>query len=210
MSENRRPESDTPAQAVGAPRRRDLAIAAACGVFVAVMVGASYAAVPFYNWFCRVTGFNGTTQVATEAPSGAPLGRKITVRFDANVSGGLPWTFTPERTSIDVRLGEVVTVLYNAVNLSARETVGQAGYNVSPLTVGAYFDKINCFCFTEQRLAAGEHREMPVVFYVDPALAKDADGKDIDTITLSYTFYPVRQSDKPVAESTGKTTSGKL
>ena len=209
MSENR-----DDAERSGAPRRgsarRDVVIAAACGVFVAVMVGASYAAVPFYNWFCRVTGFNGTTQVATQAPAGAPLGRRITVRFDANVSAGLPWKFTPERTSIEVRLGEVVTVFYNAVNEAARETVGQAGYNVSPLTVGASFDKINCFCFTEQRLAPGEHREMPVVFYVDPALAKDADGKDIDTITLSYTFYPVRQSAKPVAESASKTSSGQL
>jgi cytochrome c oxidase assembly protein subunit 11 len=209
MSENRS-ANQMPTGRRAASTRRDIAIAASCGVFVAAMVGASYAAVPFYNWFCRVTGFNGTTQVATQAPTGAPLGRKITVRFDANVSGGLPWTFAPERTSIEVRLGEVVTVFYNAVNLSARETVAQAGYNVSPLTVGAYFDKINCFCFTEQRLAAGEHREMPVVFYVDPALAKDADGKDLDTITLSYTFYPVRQSAKPVAESTGGATSGQL
>jgi cytochrome c oxidase assembly protein subunit 11 len=202
MSANRNDATKTP---TGRRARRDVAIAAACGVFVAAMVGASYAAVPFYNWFCRVTGFNGTTQVATQAPAGQ-LGRKITVRFDANVSGGLPWKFAPERTSIEVRLGEVVTVLYNATNESARETIGQAGYNVSPLTVGAYFDKINCFCFTEQRLQAGERREMPVVFYVDPALAKDADGKDLDTITLSYTFYPARQSAKPVAESTGKTT----
>jgi cytochrome c oxidase assembly protein subunit 11 len=209
MSENR-DDANRPPGRRPASTRRDLVIAAACGVFVAAMVGASYAAVPFYNWFCRVTGFNGTTQVATQAPTAAPLGRKITVRFDANVNGGLPWKFEPERTSIELRLGEVVTVLYNATNLSARETIGQAGYNVSPLTVGAYFDKINCFCFTEQRLAAGEHREMPVVFYVDPALAKDADGKDIDTITLSYTFYPVRQSAKPVAESAGRGTSGQL
>ena len=209
MSESR-DDANKPTGRRAASTRRDLAIAAACGVFVAAMVGASYAAVPFYNWFCRVTGFNGTTQVATAGPTGQPLGRKITVRFDANVNGGLPWTFTPEQTSIDVRLGEVVTVFYNAVNLSARETVAQAGYNVSPLTVGAYFDKINCFCFTEQRLAAGEHREMPVVFYVDPALAKDADGKDVDTITLSYTFYPVRQSARPVAESAGKSSSAQL
>ncbi len=190
-------------------RRRDILVAASCGVFVAVMVGASYAAVPFYNWFCRVTGFNGTTQVATVAPSQI-LDRKITVRFDANVGGGLPWKFAPERTSIDLRLGEVVTVLYDVVNESARETMGQAGYNVTPLTVGAYFQKINCFCFTEQTLKAGEHREMPVVFYVDPALAKDADGADLDTITLSYTFYPVRVPARPVAESTGGTKSGKI
>lgn len=190
------------------PRRSDLLVAAACGAFVAAMVGASYAAVPFYNWFCRVTGFNGTTQVATAAP-GQVLDRKITVRFDANVGGGLPWKFEPERTAIDIKLGEVVTVLYHVTNEAARETLGQAAYNVTPLTVGAYFQKINCFCFTEQRLNAGEHREMPVVFYVDPALAKDAEGNDLDTITLSYTFYPVRPPANPVAESAGG-TSGRI
>jgi cytochrome c oxidase assembly protein subunit 11 len=192
-----------------ARRRRDLIVAASCGAFVAAMVGASYAAVPFYNWFCRATGFNGTTQVATVAPAQV-LERKITVRFDANVGGGLPWKFTPERNTIELKLGEVVTVLYDVVNLSARETAGQAAYNVSPLTVGAYFQKINCFCFTEQTLKPGEHREMPVVFYVDPALAKDADNSDLDTITLSYTFYPVRIPARPVADSTQGAKSGPI
>jgi cytochrome c oxidase assembly protein subunit 11 len=173
-------------------RRRDVVVAAACGVFVAAMVGAAYAAVPFYTWFCRVTGFAGTTQVASAGP-GEVLGRRITVRFDANVVGGLPWKFVPERTTLDVRIGEVVTVLYRATNESARETVGQAVYNVAPLNVGAYFQKINCFCFTEQRLNPGETRDMPVVFYVDPALARDADQETLDTITLSYSFYPLRE-----------------
>src|ERR1700756_3386256 len=122
-------------------RRRDLAVAAACGVFVAVMVGAAYAAVPLYNWFCRTTGFGGTTQVASAGP-GRTLDRKLPVRFDANVHGGLPWRFEPEQNSIEVKLGEVVTVSYRVVNESARETVGIASYNVSPPTAGVYFSKI--------------------------------------------------------------------
>jgi cytochrome c oxidase assembly protein subunit 11 len=171
---------------------RDAAVAAACGAFVALMVGAAYAAVPFYNWFCRTTGFNGTTQVATSAPSSAPLERTIAVRFDSNVAGGLPWKFEPEQTEIKVRIGEVVTVYYTVTNQSARATTAQAAYNVAPLTVGAYFQKINCFCFTEQTMAAGEKREMPVVFYVDPKLVADRENDGLNSITLSYTFYPVR------------------
>ena len=153
-------------------RRRDIIVAGACGVFVAFMVGMAYAAVPLYDWFCKATGFGGTTQVATAAPA-AVLDRMITVRFDANIAAGLPWRFEPEVNSINVKLGEVATVYYTVTNLSARETLGQATYNVSPPTVGAYFSKINCFCFTEQRLKPGERREMAVVFFVDPALAKD-------------------------------------
>src|SRR5215831_7674879 len=172
-------------------RGRDLAVAAGCGVFVALMVGMSYAAVPLYTWFCRTTGFGGTTQVASAAPAGM-LDRKITVRFDANVGPGLPWRFAPEVTSIDLKIGEVATVLYKITNESARPTTGQAAYNVTPPTTGAYFTKINCFCFTEQQLKPGETREITVVFYVDPALAKDSDQDDLNTITLSYTMYPVR------------------
>src|SRR5215475_7509403 len=172
-----------------AQRRRDLMVAGACGVFVAAMLGAAYAAVPLYNWFCKTTGFGGTPQVASVAPSHV-LERKIKVRFDANVSGGLPWRFEPEQSSIEVRIGEVVTVNYRVVNESARETVGVASYNVAPPTVGAYFSKINCFCFTEQRLKAGETRDMTVVFFVDPALVKDAEHDALATITLSYTMYP--------------------
>jgi len=179
------------------PRRgRDLIVAAACGAFVAVMVGAAFAAVPFYNWFCRTTGFGGTTQVASSAPAGM-LDRKVTVRFDANVAPGLPWRFAPEVNSVDLRIGEVATVYYDVVNTSARATEGQAAYNVTPPTVGAYFTKINCFCFTEQRLGPGEKRQMAVVFYVDPALVKDSDQDDLNTITLSYTFYPLREPERP-------------
>jgi len=180
-------------------RRRDIMVAAACGAFVAVMVGAAYAAVPLYNWFCRTTGFGGTPQIATAAPSHI-IDRKLKVRFDANTAGGLPWRFEPEQGSVEVRIGEVVTMNYKVVNESARETAGIASYNVSPPTVGAYFAKINCFCFTEQRLKAGEARDMTVVFFVDPGLAKDAEQDGLDTITLSYTMYPVRQPETPRVE----------
>ena len=182
------------------PVRRDMIVAAACGVFVAMMVGMSYAAVPLYDWFCRTTGFGGRTQVATSVPRQGALGRTITVRFDANVAGGLPWRFEPEQNSIEVRIGEVFTVNYIAQNLAARETLGQAAYNVAPATTGIHFQKINCFCFTEQRLGPGEKREMPVVFYVDPAMARDSDGANVDTITLSYTFYPQREPQRPLAD----------
>jgi cytochrome c oxidase assembly protein subunit 11 len=188
-------------------RRRDVLVAAACGLFVAAMVGAAYAAVPLYNWFCRATGFAGTPQVATVAPSHV-LARTLKVRFDANVAGGLPWRFEPEQNSIEVRIGEVVTVNYRVINQSARETVGIASYNVSPPTAGAYFSKINCFCFSEQRLVGGEVRELGVVFFVDPALVKDGEQDGLDTITLSYTMYPARQPESPRAE-TGSTQSGR-
>jgi len=180
-------------------RRRDLVVAAACGVFVAGMVGLAYASVPFYDWFCRVTGFGGRPQIATAAPQGV-IGRTVSVRFDANVTGGLPWRFEPEQNSLDVKLGEVVTVNFVATNLAARETLGQAAYNVAPATTGSYFQKINCFCFTEQRLGPGEKREMPVVFYIDPSLAKDGELDDLNTITLSYSFYAMREPAKPVAD----------
>jgi cytochrome c oxidase assembly protein subunit 11 len=190
---------------------RDAVVASICGFVVVFMVGASYAAVPFYDWFCRATGFNGTTQVATSAPSDAPLQRKISVRFDANVGPGLPWKFEPEQNEIEVRIGEVVTVFYTVTNQAARATTGVAAYNVAPLTVGAYFQKINCFCFTEQTMGPGEKREMPVVFYVDPALAKDSENDGLNTITLSYTFYPVRDpAPKPVAAGEGDKRKGSL
>ncbi len=190
------------------PLRRDVLVAACCGALVASMVGAAYAAVPFYTWFCKTTGFGGTTQVAERAPDHI-LGRTLTIRFDSNVTPGLPWKFQPEQNEIEVRVGEVATVHYKVVNEAAREIAGQASYNVSPPTVGAYFDKINCFCFTEQRLKAGETREMTVVFYVDPSIVKDHDQDNLNTITLSYTFYRLREPERPVAEAP-ETNSSKL
>jgi cytochrome c oxidase assembly protein subunit 11 len=205
-------QNTTSKPAKPAPRlTRDALVASICGFVVVLMVGASYAAVPFYNWFCRATGFNGTTQVATSAPTGKPLGRTIAVRFDSNVSGGLPWKFEPEQTEIQVHIGEVVTVYYTVTNQSARTTTGQAAYNVAPLNVGSYFEKINCFCFTEQTFGPGESRQMPVVFYVDPSIANDHENDGLNTITLSYTFYPVRDpAPKPVAAGDGDKRKGSL
>jgi cytochrome c oxidase assembly protein subunit 11 len=180
-------------------RSRDLLVAFLCGGFVALMVGVSYAAVPLYSWFCRTTGFGGTTQVAKALPR-RESARTITVRFDSNVAG-LPWSFAPEKNTIDVRLGQVVTVYYKVTNQAARATVGRAGYNVSPPTVGIYFEKINCFCFTTQTMQPGETRDMAVVFYVDPKLADDSEQDRVSTITLSYTFYPAREPEAPVNES---------
>jgi cytochrome c oxidase assembly protein subunit 11 len=190
-------------------RNRDLVVAFICGGVVAVMVGLSFAAVPLYSWFCRTTGFGGTTQVAHALPTHIS-NRTITVRFDSNVSAGLPWLFEPERRTIDVKLGEVVTIYYSVTNEAARKTVGQAGYNVSPPTVGIYFEKINCFCFTTQTMKPGEKRDMAVVFYVDPKLAKDHEQDGVNTITLSYTFYPVKEPEAPVAQSAGSEKSGPI
>jgi cytochrome c oxidase assembly protein subunit 11 len=190
-------------------RPRDLLIAAACGVFVALMVGLSYASVPLYTWFCRATGFGGTTQVSTAAP-GEVLARTLTVRFDANVLGGLPWRFEPKQNAMQVHIGEVATAFYTIADESGRETAGVASYNVSPPTTGAYFEKINCFCFTEQRLQPNEKREIAVVFYVDPSLVKDAEHDGLNTITLSYTFYPARAPTAPVAASAASEPGGRL
>jgi cytochrome c oxidase assembly protein subunit 11 len=183
--------------------KRDVIVAGACGVFVAAMLGAAYASVPFYNWFCKTTGFAGTPQVAEKAPDKV-LGRTVAVRFDSNVAPGLPWRFEPEKNEIKLRIGEVATVHYKVVNEAAREITAQASYNVSPPTVGAYFDKINCFCFTQQTMKPGETREMTVVFYVDPSIVKDHEQDDLNTITLSYTFYRLPDQTPPVADASEK------
>src|SRR5471032_2293430 len=188
--------------------RRDLIVATCCGVFVACMVGAAYASVSLYTWFCKATGFAGTTQVADKAPDHV-LGRALSIRFDSNVMPGLPWTFEPEQNEIKLRVGEVATIHYKVINEAAREITAQASYNVSPPQVGTYFNKINCFCFTQQSMKAGETREMAVVFYVDPAIAKDRDQNELNTITLSYTFYRLPEPERPVAETPG-TNSSKL
>jgi cytochrome c oxidase assembly protein subunit 11 len=145
---------------------------------------------PFlYNAFCQATGFGGTTLRADKAP-GAVAG-EVGVRFDANIHPGLPWRFEPEQTTVRVQPGAQTKIFYKAQNLSARAWTGQAVYNVSPDQVGKYFKKIQCFCFTEQTLKAGQTVDMPVVFFVDPKIKQDPDTKDVDEITLSYTFYPV-------------------
>lgn len=176
--------------------RRHRNVALSLTVFVAFMVGASFAAVPFYDWFCRTTGFGGVPQIATKAPE-KKLERKIRIRFDANIAG-VPWEFQPEVREIEVAVGETFLVHYFATNVSDGETVGTATYNVSPPQAGLYFAKMQCFCFTEQRLAAGERMPMPVAFFVRPEIEEDADARQIRTITLSYTFFPV-EKPKPLA-----------
>ena len=142
-----------------------------------------------YRAFCEATGFDGTTQRADRAP-GAVAGQ-VKVQFDSNVHPGLPWRFEPEQTFVNVAPGAQTKIFYRAQNLSARAITGQAVYNVSPDTVGKYFKKIQCFCFNEQTLQPGQKVDMPVIFFVDPAIKKDPDTKDVHEITLSYTFYPV-------------------
>jgi len=184
--------------------RRHHAVALSCAVFVAAMVGVAYASVPLYNWFCRTTGFGGIPLIAKESPA-APIARRITVRFDGNVAGGLPWTFAPEKNEIEVAVGETVLAHYVAKSLGNRETVGIASYNVSPPEAAGYFNKIQCFCFTDQKLEPGERVDMPVVFFVDPAIDQDADFKSLREITLSYTFFPSKRAPDPLAAAGGDT-----
>ncbi len=153
------------------------------------MTGVAFASVPLYRLFCQVTGFGGTPTRADAAP-GAVAGQ-IGVRFDANINQALPWKFEPVQRTVRVAPGARTQVLYRARNLSARTTTGTAVFNVTPAKAGQYFSKIQCFCFTEQVLKPGESVDMPVIFFVDPAIAKDPDARHIDEITLSYTFYPV-------------------
>jgi cytochrome c oxidase assembly protein subunit 11 len=162
------------------------------GLIVAFMIGLAAASPVLYRTFCSLTGFGGTPLRAERAP-GAIAG-EVQVRFDANTHPGLPWKFEPEQTTVEVKPGAQSKIFYRAQNLSTRDWTGQAAYNVSPDQVGKYFKKIQCFCFTEQTLKAGQAVDMPVVFFVDPAIKQDPDTKDIEEITLSYTFYPVESA----------------
>jgi cytochrome c oxidase assembly protein subunit 11 len=163
-------------------------------IVVAAMVGLAYASVPLYRLFCQVTGFGGTTQRAEAAPE-KTADRRMTILFDANTAGSLPWTFEPVQRSLRVKVGEENFAYYRATNRSSHAVTGSAVFNVTPDTAGAYFNKIECFCFTEQTLKAGESVEMPVSFFVDPAIVDDHGLDKLTTITLSYTFYPVGKSD---------------
>lgn len=172
--------------------RRNGIVAVACLAFVAVMVGAAYASVPLYDLFCRMTGFDGTPSIASaEVVPGLEVGeRTVTIRFDSNVAGGLPWEFRSNQRTMTARVGEVVTAAYTIRNVSTAATVGQATYNVTPFQGGGHFTKLDCFCFTAQPLGPGEARQVPVVFFIDPAFAADRDAAGVNTLTLSYTFYP--------------------
>lgn len=173
-----------------AARNRKSAMLA--GLLAVAMVALGFAAVPLYRLFCQVTGFAGTTgrADASDVPY-KPAAGTMLVRFDANVNSGLPWRFRPEKNVEQVRIGERLMAFYIAENLSDKPVTGRATYNVSPDQAGGHFKKIDCFCFTEQTLQPGERVRMPVIYFVDPAILKDEDAKDLTQITLSYTFYPV-------------------
>ena len=179
-------------------QRANLRVAIACTAFFCSMIGVAYAAVPLYKLFCQVTGFGGTTQIAEQA-TGEVLDRMVKVRFDANVSGGLPWRFKPITREVELQIGEVGQVSYEAKNVFTAPTYGRASFNVTPLAAGAYFNKMQCFCFTDTVLKPGETLDMPVVFFVDPAIADDHELDGLTTITLSYTFFPIEDSETTLA-----------
>ena len=156
---------------------------------VAFMGAMGIAAVPFYNWFCAVTGYGGTTAVASSNEAGEILDQTMSIRFDASLERDMPWSFKPVQREMEIRIGEVGLAFYEAHNPTDRPIAGTASYNVTPFTAGEYFTKIDCFCFTEQILQPGETVQMPVTFYVDPEIVNDRDGKFVKSITLSYTFY---------------------
>jgi len=181
-------------------RRRNGTTVLLLSAVVAGMVGLSFASVPLYRLFCQATGFGGTTQRATAAP-GEIADSIVTVRFDAATAPDLGWDFYPVERAVRVRPGEQREVFYRAVNRGAETVTGTAIYNVTPVKSGIYFDKLQCFCFTEQRLAPGESRDMGVVFFVDPDLVKDPETREVRTITLSYTMFRKPGSGVPSASA---------
>lgn len=171
-------------------RRNKRTLASLLGM-VGLMIGLSFAAVPLYDLFCRTTGFGGTPLVV-DALKGSVGERVMRVQFNADISPALAWQFTPVQREVKVRIGEETLIFYRATNLSSRPIVGTAIYNVTPEKVGGYFDKLQCFCFTEQLLQPGESVDMPVVFFIDPEIVKDRNLDDVTTVTLSYTFYEAK------------------
>lgn len=165
---------------------------------VVVMGGMAWASVPFYNWFCRVTGFGGVPGV-TDAGSDVILDQTIKVRFDGSLARDMPWSFKPVEREMELRIGETGLAFFEAYNPTDHPVAGQAAYNVTPYQAGGYFEKIDCFCFTEQVLEPGERVEMPVMFFVDPGIVDDREAKYVHTITLSYTFYEIDLPEKQAA-----------
>ena len=180
------------------PARRNRRVAIAVAATSVAMVGAAYAAVPLYAAFCKATGYGGTTQVARVAPAARGV-RTLSISFDANVAPGLDWTFEPESPTINLRTGATATVYFRVHNRSARQTAAVAVFNVAPENSGAWFDKVSCFCFSEQHLGPNETAELPVVFFLDPRLEQDHTMDDVAAITLSYTLFAANDAAKPVA-----------
>ena len=177
-------------------------------VTLVVFMGAlAWASVPFYDWFCRVTGFGGVTGVSEAAPDDV-LDQTITVRFDGSINSGMPWQFKPVVREMKLRIGETGLAFYEAYNPTNRPIAGSASYNVTPYEAGGFFNKIQCFCFEEQVLAPGERVQMPVTFYVDPEIVTDRDAKYVHTITLSYTFYEIDLPEGYAAVQMDETNTG--
>lgn len=195
-------EDTTSAAAMSARNRR---VATICAVVGAGMLGLAYASVPLYQLFCQVTGFGGTTQRA-DRPAASILERTMTVRFDANIGDGMPWDFAPVSEPQTLKIGENGLAFYRVTNRSDRTIVGSATYNVTPEQAGIFFNKLACFCFTEQRLEPSESLDMPVSYFIDPEIVKDPDASRLSTVTLSYTFYEVK---KPTAAAAATGTTGK-
>ncbi|ATP18171.1 cytochrome c oxidase assembly protein [Sphingobium yanoikuyae] len=178
-------------------RRNRRTLVAMAGIGLA-MLGLGFASVPLYRIFCQTTGFGGTTQRAAADVKLTPVaGRTMSIRFDSNVQPGMPWEFRPEHRTDTVTVGARDMAIFIAKNLSDKPVTGTASFNVTPTQAGAYFTKIQCFCFTQQTLQPGEEVRMPVIYYVDPKILQDPDNKDTQQITLSYTFYPVEQGKQP-------------
>lgn len=173
---------------------------------VLFMGAGAWAAVPFYSWFCRTTGYGGTTNIATAAPD-TVLDQTVTVRFDANIDKNLKWTFRPMQREMKLKIGETGLAFYEAVNISDEPLTGTASYNVAPDLAGYYFDKIHCFCFDEQTLQPGERVEMPVSFFIDPEMVKDGESSGIRDITLSYTFHFTKPKVQVQAALTGTSSA---
>ena len=185
------------ADALNQKQRANWIVAACCLAFFGGMIGVTFASAQLYTLFCKATGYGGTTQRVEQA-SDRILDKKITVRFDANVAPGLPWDFKPLQRSVEMKIGETVKIAYRAENIFSEPVRGKAIFNVQPELAGSYFNKLECFCFTDTELKPGQVLEMPVVFFIDPEIVNEPDLKKLDTITLSYTFFP-SSDDKPVA-----------
>lgn len=175
-------------------------VASFCVIFFVSMIGVSYAAVPLYQLFCQVTGYGGTTQVAEEA-SNLILDKTIKVRFDANTASDLPWDFVPVTREIELKIGEIQTVSYRATNPFNTDTHGRASFNVTPQAAGAYFNKMECFCFTDTTLAPGESMDMPVTFFIDPDIVDVEELDGVNAITLSYTFFSIADEKQQLSDA---------
>jgi cytochrome c oxidase assembly protein subunit 11 len=179
-------------------RRRNVRVAAISAAVFFGMIGVAYASVPLYRAFCQLTGFDGTPRRA-EAAADRVLARELTVRFDANVRGGLPWTFTSEQTSQQAKIGQTKIAFFKVTNTSDKPVTGRATFNVTPAQAGQYFQKLQCFCFTDQTIAAGATVDMPVLYYIDPKWVDDVDTKGKVEVTLSYTFFPKPEDTQAAA-----------